>query len=105
MAGMRFRAEHCHNFPTTPAGWYLYHKSKNYHVMLGGIREGVKMGAKIGFWAGAFFVVEEAVDRRRRTKDFLSTVVAGLAIAGGFSAWSMSNEEGEDDLKLIAMHR
>ncbi|CAD6577444.1 MAG: hypothetical protein ASARMPREDX12_008350 [Alectoria sarmentosa] len=84
-AGMRFRAENSHRFPTTSAGWYLYHKSKNYHMMLGGIKEGLKMGAKVGFWAGSFFVVEEAVDEWRGTKDFLSTVVAGMTLAAGFS--------------------
>lgn len=46
------------------------------------------MGSKIAFWAGGFFLVEEAVDRLRGTKDFISTVVAGLSISGGFSAWS-----------------
>ena len=90
-AGMRFRAENSHRFPTTSTGWYLYHKSKNYNMMLGGTKEGLKMGSKIGFWAGAFFVVEEAVDDWRGSKDFLSTVVAGVTIAAGFSAqpWSM----------------
>ena len=90
-AGMRFRAENAHRFPTTPTGWYLYHKSKNYHVALGGIKEGLKMGFKIGFWGGSFFAIEEAVDRWRGTKDFLSTVVAGMSIAAGFSGqpWSM----------------
>ena len=90
-AGMRFRAENSHRFPTTSAGWYLYHKSKNYHMMLGGIKEGLKMGAKVGFWAGSFFVVEEAVDEWRGTKDFLSTVVAGMTLAAGFSGqpWSV----------------
>ena len=87
-AGLRFRAENSHRFPTTSAGWFLYHKSKNYHAMLGGIKEGVKMGFKISFWAGSFFVIEEAVDRLRGTKDFMSTVIAGLSISGGFSAWS-----------------
>jgi len=87
-AGLRFRAENSHRFPTTSTGWYLYHKSKNYHMMLGGIKEGLKMGSKIAFWAGGFFLVEEAVDRLRGTKDFVSTVVAGLSISGGFSAWS-----------------
>ena len=92
IAGLRFRAENSHRFPTTSAGWYLYHKSKNYHMMLGGIKEGMKMGSKIAFWAGSFFLVEESVDRMRGTKDFLSTVVAGLSISGGFSAWSTSLE-------------
>ena len=86
-AGLRFRAENSHRFPTTATGWYLYHKSKNYHMMLGGIKEGVKMGAKVASWGGGFFLVEEAVDRMRGKKDFLSTVLAGLSIAGGFSAW------------------
>lgn len=87
-AGLRFRAENSHRFPTTATGWYLYHKSKNYHWMLGGLKEGMKMGAKVAFWGGGFFYVEEAVDRMRGRKDFLSTVLAGLSIAGGFSAWS-----------------
>lgn len=90
-SGMRFRAENSHRFPKTSTGWYLYHKSKNYHMMLGGIKEGLKMGSKISFWAGSFFIVEEAVDEWRGTKDFLSTVVAGMTIAAGFSGqpWSM----------------
>ena len=87
--GLRFRAENSHRFPTTSTGWYLYHKSKNYHMMLGGVKEGVKMGSKVAFWGGGFFLVEEAVDRLRGTKDFLSTIVAGLSVSGGFSAWSM----------------
>ena len=90
-AGMRFRAENAHRFPTSPTGWYLYHKSKNYHTMLGGIKEGLKMGSKLGFWAGSFFIAEEAVDRLRGKKDFLSTVIAGMTIAASFSGqpWSV----------------
>lgn len=89
MAGLRFRAENAHRLPTSPTGWYLYHKSKNYHMMLGAIKEGLKMGSKVGLWVGGFFAVEEAIDRARGgNPDFLSTVVAGLSAAGGFSAWS-----------------
>ena len=61
-------------------------------MMLGGIKEGMKMGSKIAFWAGSFFLLEEAVDRMRGTKDFISTVFAGLSISGGFSAWSTYRE-------------
>ncbi|KAL1304039.1 hypothetical protein AAFC00_000476 [Neodothiora populina] len=64
-AGLRFRAENAHRLPTSQVGWYLYHKSKNYHAMLGGIKEGMKMGVKVGAWTGVFFAVEEAVDRLR----------------------------------------
>ena len=109
-AGMRFRAENAHRFPTTSTGWYLYHKSKNYHMMLGGIKEGLKMGSKIGFWAGSFFIVEEAVDQWRGKKDFLSTVVAGMTIAAGFSGqpWSVCPvilKSGESNLLLTGSYQ
>ena len=87
-AGLRFRAENAHRLPVTPSGWFLYHKSKNYNVMHGGVVEGAKMGAKVAFLVGGFFTVEEAVDRVRGTEDFLSTVVAGGGISGLFSVWS-----------------
>lgn len=139
-AALRFRAENAHRLPTSQVGWYLYHKSKNYNTMLGGIKEGFKMGVKVGFWSGAFFAMEEAVDRtrgafvkrwvgfkeRRRDeretrerlalglpeeevetqedrdlglarlekenlwvqRDFVSTLIAALGTAGGFSVWN-----------------
>ena len=90
MAGMRFRAEHAHIFPTTTPGWYLYHKSKNYHAMLGAVKQGLKVGGKISIWATGFLAIEETVDRWRGDRDFMSTVVAGLSVAGGFSFWSMT---------------
>lgn len=89
MAGMRFRAENSHRLPTSQVGCYLYHKSKNYYIAFGGIKEGIKMGGKVSFWAGSFFVVEEVVDQLRGTKEFVSTALAGLSIAGAFSAWSI----------------
>jgi len=65
MAGLVFRAENAHRLPTSTVGWYLYHKSKNYHVMLGGIKEGMRMGLRLGVWTGIFLYMEEAVDRLR----------------------------------------
>lgn len=59
-------------------------------MMLGGVKEGFKMGGKVSIWVGGFFTVEEAVDRLRGgRRDFFSTVVAGLGMAGGFSLWSV----------------
>ena len=114
-AGLRFRAEHAHRLPTTQTGWYLYHKSKNYHIALGGIYEGVRMSWRLAPWAGLFVAMEEGIDRGRATvvrewrshrdfnepterevrderavagnKDFVSTMLAGLASAGMFAAW------------------
>ena len=106
--GLRFRAENAHRLPTTQTGWYLYHKSKNYVAMLGGIKEGVRMAGKQAVWVGVFVASEEGVDRARgavsriwsglredvngevegASKDFVSTVFAGLGTAGVFSAWN-----------------
>ena len=88
MTALRFRAENAHRLPTSTKGWYLYHKSKNYHVLLGGLKEGLKMGGKLGGWVSAFFVIEEAVDRIRGRRDVGGSVVAGLSLGGGWSAWS-----------------
>lgn len=105
--GLRFRAENAHRLPSTQTGWYLYHKSKNYVAMLGGIKEGVRMAARQAIWVGVFVGSEEGVDRARgavsriwsgmrendhgevegASKDFVSTVFAGLGTAGLFSAW------------------
>jgi hypothetical protein len=88
VAGLRFRAENAHRLPSTPTGWYLYHKSKNYNVAFGGVKEGMKMGAKVSFWTAGFFSIEEVFDRYRGTKDFINTVIASLTVAGGFSLYS-----------------
>lgn len=60
-------------------------------MALGGVKEGLKMGLKIGFWTAGFFGIEEVFDQYRGTKDFLNTVVASLTVAGGFSLWSISS--------------
>ncbi|KAL1866242.1 hypothetical protein VTK73DRAFT_4857 [Phialemonium thermophilum] len=88
MAGLRFRAEHAHKLPTTTTGWFLYHKSKNYHVAYGGVKEGLKMGSKICFWTTAMFSIENMFDNYRGQKDLVNTVLASVAVAGGFSLWN-----------------
>lgn len=89
MAGLKFRAENAHRLPETPTGWYLYHKTKNYHMAFGGVKEGMKMGLKLSFWVASFIGVEEIFDRWRGTKDFVNTTIASLTVAGVFSAYSM----------------
>lgn len=87
VAQLRFRAEHAHKMPDTTAGWYFYHKSKNYHAMQGGIREGFRMGAKTGLWSFVALALESTVDRARGCSDMFSTTVATLTVAGAFSLW------------------
>ncbi|KIW31085.1 uncharacterized protein PV07_02767 [Cladophialophora immunda] len=94
----RYRAENAHRLPTTQTGWFLYQKSKNYHAMFGGIKEGVRFGSICTGWATMFMVTEEMVDLSRARlfargdddvatgqRDFGSTVIAGMTLAGIYS--------------------
>ncbi|OJD27616.1 hypothetical protein ACJ73_00995 [Blastomyces percursus] len=85
-AAFRYRAENAHRLPTTTMGWYHYHRSKNYKSLVGGIKDGMKMGTKLGTGAFTFCLFEETVDHARHgRRDFLSTVTAGLAFSGLYS--------------------
>lgn len=85
-AGLRFRAENAHRFPTTSSGWFQYHKTKNYISVVGGVKDAVKMGSKLGAGALAFCLFEETVDYARHDeRDFISTVTAGLSFSGIYS--------------------
>jgi hypothetical protein len=84
-AAFKFRAENAHRFPTTSTAWYQYHKSKNYKAMLGGVREGLKMGSKLSVGAMAFCLCEETIDHARNELDFVSTLTAGLSVSGLYS--------------------
>ncbi|KAG6013189.1 hypothetical protein E4U43_007451 [Claviceps pusilla] len=97
MAQLRFRAEHAHKMPDTTTGWYFYHKSKNYHAMQGGIREGFRMAAKTGFWSFMALGLESTVDRYRGCSDMFSTTVATLTVAGAFSLWLADFRPHEPD--------
>lgn len=87
MAQLRFRAEHAHKMPSSTAGWYLYHKTKNYHAMQGGIREGFAMSAKTAIWSCMALCLESSVDGCRGSSDMFSTIIATVTVAGGFSLW------------------
>jgi hypothetical protein len=89
-ASYRYRAENAHRLPTTQTGWYLYHKSKNYHSIIGGVREGLRLGGRLSALAALFAGSEEVIDQLRgggddRQRDAASTVFAGMATAGLYS--------------------
>jgi hypothetical protein len=85
-AAYRFRAENAHRFPTTATGWFLYHKTKNYKAMFGAITDGMRMGVRISAATLAFCLLEETVDYARYgQQDFMSTVIAGVSLAGLYS--------------------
>ncbi|KAF2755142.1 hypothetical protein EJ05DRAFT_123929 [Pseudovirgaria hyperparasitica] len=85
MAGLVFRAENAHRLPTTHTGWYFYHKSKNYAMMMGGLKAGVRGGVLVGAFGGAFMLLEEAGDWIRGTRDFANSAFAGTVIATGYA--------------------
>jgi hypothetical protein len=88
MAGLRFRAEHAHKLPDSTTGWYMYHRSKNYHVATAGLVEGMKMGMRVSFWTTTMLGIEHMFDTYRGTADVLNTLTSCVTVAGGFSLWS-----------------
>ena len=113
IAGYRYRAENAHRLPTTQTGWYLYHKSKNYHSIIGGVKEGVKMGGVLVAWPALFLVTEETIDQWRGRifargdedvakgqRDFASTVVAAMSTPG-----STAGNADWTNLRLLELRR
>ncbi|THV05510.1 hypothetical protein K435DRAFT_602763, partial [Dendrothele bispora CBS 962.96] len=45
--GLRFLAENAHRPPRTVRGWYFYNKTKNYRVLLGGMKSAAKESSKL----------------------------------------------------------
>lgn len=89
-ASYRYRAENAHRLPATQTGWYLYHKSKNYHSIVGGVKEGLRLSGRLSAWAALFVGSEEVIDQLRgggddRQRDAAGTVCAGMAVAGVYS--------------------
>lgn len=82
---LQFRAENAHRLPNTTTGWYLYHKSKGYAAIKGGISEGLKMGTKLGVMAAFFFTTENVLDVWLGNQTMFSTMGASLTTAGAFS--------------------
>lgn len=92
LSGRQFLAENAHRLPTTVQGWYFYQKTKNYRVMYGGIKGGLRTGSQLGGWTLAFVGLQEGLERTRRTmaselhpdvpSRWLSGATSGLALAG-----------------------
>ncbi|KAI5288289.1 hypothetical protein KEM54_005324 [Ascosphaera aggregata] len=86
MTALRYRAENAHRLPKSTLQWYQYHRSKNYRAAVGGLKEGTRLGLRLGLGVACFALFEETCDRARHGhKDFLSTVTAGLTFSGMYS--------------------
>ncbi|GAC76639.1 hypothetical protein PANT_22c00131 [Moesziomyces antarcticus T-34] len=64
-AGLVFMAENAHRLPDTVQGWYFYSKTKNYKVMLGAAKGGLKQGVRLGIWTTGFCLAERVAELTR----------------------------------------
>lgn len=83
-ASLRFLAENAHRAPKTVRGWYLYNKTKNYRVLLGGLKGAGADASKLGLTAAAWVFVEEGCTRAGL--DDVREVAAGLGTGMLFGA-------------------
>ena len=79
--------ENLHRLPQTRSNWFFFQKTKNYKVILGGFKGGLKTGAKLGAWTAGFCTLKEAftlVPALERRKS-LAGALSGFNIALGAS--------------------
>ncbi|KAF8897306.1 hypothetical protein BD779DRAFT_1379684, partial [Infundibulicybe gibba] len=62
-ASLRFLAENVHRPPTTVQGWYFYNKTKNYKVMLGGLKGAGAEASRLGAVAVGWVGIEDGLER------------------------------------------
>ncbi|KAL4265614.1 hypothetical protein AB1N83_000168 [Pleurotus pulmonarius] len=80
---LRFLAENAHRPPTTVEGWYFYNKTKNYRIMLAGLKSGGWEAAKLAALGVGWVGIEEGVERAGLGD--VREVIAGVGTAAMFS--------------------
>ncbi|KAI8376561.1 uncharacterized protein BYT42DRAFT_575054 [Radiomyces spectabilis] len=85
-AGLQYLAENAHRLPTTVQGWYFYHKAKNYRMMLGGVKRGIRFAGKTGGLCLLYGALEASLDDLRGEADVVNSVTAGVSAGALFSA-------------------
>jgi len=79
----RFLAENAHRPPTTVQGWYFYNKTKNYRVMLAGLKGGGVDGLRLGLTGLGWVAFEELM--RRIGLDDIREIAAGTGTGALFA--------------------
>lgn len=89
MSSLRFLAENGHRLPRNVAGWYFYHKKKNYIMIKEGIKQGIKQGTGLSIVITSFFGLEAFIDSyiRSENKDFINTGIAGLLSSAAYGVF------------------
>ncbi|KAF7725041.1 hypothetical protein EC973_000448 [Apophysomyces ossiformis] len=85
-SGLQYLAENAHRLPTTVQGWYFYHKTKNYRMMLGGIKRGTRFAARTGALCLLYGGIEAGLDDIRGEPDVFNSITAGVTTGALFSA-------------------
>lgn len=57
-AGLVFLAENAHRLPDTVQGWYFYNKTKNYRMILGGVKHGASTGLTMSGWVAGWCLLD-----------------------------------------------
>jgi hypothetical protein len=79
-ASLRFLAENAHRPPKTVQGWYFYNKTKNYRVMLGGLKGAGVDGSRLMAMGLCYVGLESAIGCRE-----LKEIGAGVGTGAVFS--------------------
>ncbi|KAF9076403.1 hypothetical protein BDP27DRAFT_1210466 [Rhodocollybia butyracea] len=81
---LRFLAENAHRPPRTVKGWYFYNKTKNYKVILGGLKGAAKESTKLVAFSVGWVGIEEGLGALGGPMKEVKEVGAGLGTAGLF---------------------
>ncbi|KAG0169533.1 hypothetical protein DFQ28_003610 [Apophysomyces sp. BC1034] len=87
-SGLQYLAENAHRLPTTVQGWYFYHKTKNYRMMLGGVKRGARFATRTGALCLLYGALEAGLDDVRGEPDIFNSMTAGVTTGALFSALS-----------------
>ncbi|KAJ3981538.1 hypothetical protein F5890DRAFT_1535106 [Lentinula detonsa] len=83
-SSLRFLAENAHRPPRTVKGWYFYNKTKNYRVLLGGMKGAAKESGKLVAISVGWVGIEEGLRALGDPWNEVKEVGAGLGTAALF---------------------
>ncbi|PPQ68852.1 hypothetical protein CVT26_001686 [Gymnopilus dilepis] len=103
-ASLRFLAENAHRPPTTVQGWYFYKKTKNYKVMLGGLKGAAIEAGRLTALSLAYVGIEEGLEQTgwHRMKEVgagVGTAVVFSAVCRSASCWG--NDDADWDIDRL----
>lgn len=82
---VQFLAENAHRLPRTVAGWYFYHREKNYTSALAGFGKGVTRARQFGALAVGFSAVEHVSEKYIiKQESYLNTLLGWWTVSGAF---------------------